>query len=622
LAFLLGTVLLLWAGTTGIAQDKSTDLTLASKMFSDETQAFVVLPDSERFLEHWNRTELGKLASDNQLKQFWDTQRDEIQGRFKQAGWQLSLEIEDLAAISGGQTALGWIGRPNDAAKPFSIGMVIDIAGRIAPTEKFLEKVAKQLKSQNATAKTVDVSGVKVTQYTLPKAAGETRAKESFYVVSKDQLLASDDLVTITELLKAQDGSRTDSLANSALYQSVQTKIHSEGEPPELEYFVRPIGFAKLLRSISSKPSNNQVDILKLLDSQGFSELQCFAGNIQLAAEQFDFFHNGYVLAKKPLPESVQILDFPNLKVLQAPDWINKETASVMSFSWNIQEAFPKFKGIVDAYVGKGTFEDVIKAMKEDINGPQIDIIKEVLPYITTEFHVVTQVIKPIAPDSKRSMVILKLNDPDKKLPKVLERFGKSEPDAKEFDFEGYRIWRKKVEEVEIQLDFDKDAEKSEDGEDAEEEALLDEWAITIMDDYFIFASNADTITETIRNAKNMANTGAFAKEGDVARVNEILETVSGNASQSFSQLTRADLAFEMQYELFRENNLPKSQSMLASILDKILKPKDARNGQPQKVHGDALPPFANVKAFFTPSGGIVRSEDDGWSIQSFILSK
>jgi hypothetical protein len=596
-------------------------LTAAVQMFPADTQAMVVLPNAERFLETWNRTQLGQLAGDNNLKNFWNTQQAEIQGRFQEAGWQLSFQFEDLANITGGQTALAWIARPAVPAKPYSVAMVVDVAGRIAPAEKFLKRVEEQLKLKGATAKSIEVNGMQVAQYFTPQAAGELRARESFYVLSKDQLLAGDDVATVKELLDAQTGKKSNSIGNQPLYQTVQTKIKSEGEEPEIEYFVRPIGFAKLLRSISTKPSNNQADVLKILEGQGFDQLQCFSGNIQIANDSFDFFHNGYLIANKPLPASVQILDFPNVDRLVPPSWINKESASVLSFAWNAKEAFAKFEGLVDAYVGQGTFVGVMDGIRSDPNGPQIDIAKDVLPFITNEFHVVTEVKQPIAPDSKRSMVIVKLNDPNKKLAKTLDRFGKSEPDATPIDIEGYRVWKFKNTESDqernLDLNFDSSSNDKK-AEEAEADApLLDQWAISIMDDYFLFASDADMILDTIKNAK--ANQGTFSLEKDVVLVTDMLQTVAGNDSHSFRQLTRADRSFEMQYELFRQGILPESKSMMASIMDKILKPKNRQN---QQINGGALPPFGAVKQYFLPSGGVIRTEEDGWSLQSFILSK
>ena len=593
----------------------------AAKLFPADTQALLSLPNSEAFLAAWNETQLGKLAEDPQLKDFWTTQHKEIQDRFSEAGWQLNLEIDDIKEISGGQTSLGWILRTAEANKPFSIAMIIDVVNRSVPTESFLKRVDTELKAKNAVANTLTVSGVKVFQYTLPKVAGDTRAHEAFYCLSKDQLLATDDLLTMNELLAAQVGSKKDSLADSELYTQVQAKIPNEGDHPEIEYFVRPIGFAKLLRSISGKPIKNQADILLILDREGFGDLECLAGNVQISTDTFDFFHHGYLIAKQPPAKAVQILDFPNLQKLEAPEWISKETASVLSFSWNIKDAFPKFQTIVDALVGPGTFEGMIEGIRDDPQGPQIDIFKEVLPYLSTELYVVTEIVKPISPDSKQSLVVLRLNDPSLKLPKVLDRYGKGEPDSKPIDFEGTRIWSfENKPETEIELDFGggKDTKKKPD----EEEPLLDKWAITIFGEYFIFASDVETIKEAIRRGKNPAMKSLFEKESDVAKVVEMLGDVDGGEGKSMVQITRSDRAFEMQYELFRQGLLPQSRSMMATIMDKILKPKNGGQPQVQKVNGANLPPFANIQHYFTASGGVVRTEKDGWSVQSFIMKK
>jgi len=352
--------------------------------------------------------------------------------------------------------------------------------------------------------------------------------------------------------------------------------------------------------------------------------LECVAGNVQIATEAFDFLHHAYMLSKKPAATSVQIVDLPNLQKLDPPSWVNKESASVLSFSWNIKDAFPKFKGIVDSVASPGTFDDMIEGLKLDAQGPQIDILKDVLPYLSSEFHVVTEVVRPISPDSKRSMVILKLNDIAKKLPKVLDRYGKGEPDSLPIDFEGSRIWSfENKDEPEIELDFGtKSKDKKANVESDENEPLLDKWAITIFGEYFIFASDVEMIKEAILRAKDSTQNSTFEKEEDVAKVLSMFEGIPSKDGLSMKQVTRADRSFEMQYELFRQDILPESRSMMATILDKILKPKDSRQTQVQRVKGDKLPPFSTIREHFTPSGGVIRTQEDGWSVKSFILKK
>ena len=61
---------------------------------------------------------------------------------------------------------------------------------------------------------------------------------------------------------------------------------------------------------------------------------------------------------------------------------------------------------------------------------------------------------------------------------------------------------------------------------------------------------------------------------------------------------------------------------MLASILDRLLRPKEEVRDDTQKVKGDRLPSFDKIREFLMPSGMVIQTEETGWSIQSFMLSK
>lgn len=611
------------------AQDK---LVPAAEMFPADTQALIRIPNSEEFLSLWNGTQLGKLAADTQLKEFWETQRQEIQHRLADAGWQLSLKIDDFGDISGGQTSMGWIARPKNTAKPFSIALVVDIQGRTEQAEKLMTRIDTELKAQKAEAKKMEIAGANVSHYTLPKIKGEIRVKESFYTLSKNQFIASDDVDTIKELLAAQSGDKADSLAKSDLYKTAQAKLSSDKKSdtnsPELEYFVQPIGFANLLRSISGKSSGNQVDLLKILDNRGFNNLKCVVGYLQFSADRFDVFHEGYLFTGAPLstlPESVQILDFPNVAALTAPAWINAKSAGVVGISWDLEKAFLKFEGIVNDFIGGNQFLGLLDDMKKDANGPQIDIVNEVLPLLSTEIFMISEVVEPITPDSKRTMIVVRLKGDADKAAKLVERFGKSEPNGTPVDYEGNRIWRFSNEEEEevVELEFGPPGADAKDDAEEEDEnnPLLKEWAISIIDGYFVFASDAGMITEIVDNLSKPKQGNSFADQPAVKSTQQIIEDIAAKSPRSFTQINLTDRSFEMQYELFRQNILPQNRSLAAMLLDRIFKPRNQNNGGQQQVNGAKLPPFNQIRPYFTPSGLVIRTEDDGWSIQSFVAA-
>jgi len=58
---------------------------------------------------------------------------------------------------------------------------------------------------------------------------------------------------------------------------------------------------------------------------------------------------------------------------------------------------------------------------------------------------------------------------------------------------------------------------------------------------------------------------------------------------------------------------------LMAIIAERVFKTDKSK---PQEIQGEKLPPYEQVKEFFTPRGMIVRTEKDGWGIDAFILGK
>ena len=514
---------------------------------------------------------------------------------------------------------MGWIARPSIAAKPYSLGLIVDVAGRDSQVTAFLDRIQGEMDSKKATTESIALDGLSVKHYVLPKLANDTKIRDSYYVLSQGQLLAADDLETIKDLVKAQSGVQTGALSQSNIYKNVQSKIERDDHPSEIEYFVQPIGFGKLLRSVSGKQAKSQVDILKLLEGQGFDRILCAAGSVQLNKPDLDMHHQGFILREEELPTSVQILDFPNQEQLVPPSWISVNSAGVLGFSWNFSDAFPKFKGIVDAYIGDEQFDEILDGIKRDPNGPQIDIKQELLPYIGTEFFAISEIVEPITPESKRSLICIKLKDPDNKLSGVLNRYSKSEPGASTEDIGEYRIWKFSNEEEEEEIiEFNQVPGQGKE-EEEEEKPLLNEWAVSIVDGYFVFASNPETLTKVIANAQNKDIQGEFERLEAVQAVRAMQKKLVHGNGFSFSEVDLADRSFEMQYELFRQGILPQSRSLLALVLERILKTDKSKA---QELQGNKLPPFDQVKQFFTPTGMVIRTEKDGWGIDGFILGK
>lgn len=619
-------VVFLGYGQGVIGQETTSVITLLPKA----AQGYVRVIDMPRLRERWDTTELAKFAKDPALKSFWEDQRQDIETRLADAGWQLNIEAARLVDVASGEAVLSWIANPENRRKPYALALIVDVAGRTKDTEELLASVDKQLKAKGATAKSLKVGAETVLQYTLPRKPGELLLQETFYSIAKDRLIASDDLALVEKMLAAQVKPSADSLVEDTDYQTAIKRVDGLLNRGEIEYFVRPIGLARVIREISGKREGSRsTDVLKVLEDQGFGHFRAVAGRVEVGADGMDMLHQGAVIAPKPLPGSAAIVNTPNEVSWKLPDWIGGDVSAMINICWNIQESFWKSEGLMDGLADSpGVFKQFVKGMAENETGPKVDIAKEVLPYLTNDIISLSDCKEPITVDSRRTMIALRVLEPEK-LFKVLERVMNNEPDAKLVEFEGHKLWKVVREDSAEGLEIDAGDLGADFGEfgdqpmqsKPEDEPWLSNWAITIYGDQLMFASHAELIQDCILQAKS-GKPSPLASDVEYVRARKAIEQLANGRTGCSWQVLRSDLSYRVQYELFREGKLPQSQSMAATIMERLTQPKkELRGKEKQQIDGTKLPPFDQIRGYLQPGGMMFESTDDGWVYTGFLLS-
>lgn len=597
----------------------------AYELLPDLTQAVVWVQSTDDLIGRWDRTQLSKLASDEAIRPFWEDQRQEIEKRFMDAGWRLNITAHDLEDLANGQFAVAWIDKPGEAAKPFALALIADVVDDKTLLDKLFQRLEEQLRGRLIQTTTLNFDGEKITKYSF-KQPGELPIREAYYCVVNNKLLTSDDQPLIENLISGAKGQavKAKNLADDPVFVEGRKQLAVTGKS-QIEYFVRPLGFAKVLRAIGGKRTAGNTDILAVLQNQGFDAIQAICGEIELGSDEFDIHHRGFTLASLPLPKSAAVLDFPNKAAHDVPNFVAENASSLLVTNWNSQDAFWKVEGLVNQMAGQdGVFEEVIRGIKEDPNGPKIDIRNEVLPFFTNDIYSVSDCKEPITVDSHRNLIALRIKQPQK-LAAVLRRAMKNEPDT-ELEMMGEQeIWKKvpaseATESVDITQDFG-DFDGNAPAGAGNQNDWLSSWAIAVHGEYFLFASHVDLIKESIQQAKT--GPSPLAKQADFVRTQAALNAAFGEQPVSFWQIIRGDLSYKMQYELFRSGKLDQSQSMLASILDRLLQNQsEIQKDSGQKLDGSKLPPFEKIARFLKPSGMVVRTTDKGWSFGSVLLAE
>ncbi len=612
----------LWVACPATAQQRKQ----AYDLFPDSSAAVVWIADGDRLAQQWERTQLYFLAKDPAFSPFFEEQRQAIEDRLVEAGWRLNVKPADLADYTTGQIGLAWLELPQSTRKPFAMALIADVDDAKIPNAQLLSKIETELVARQATKTLLSHQGVEIAKFTLPRRAGALLPEDGYYAIVSGQFLSTDDENLMKDLISRIHGETVAGkvIAQDPVFLTGRQKAQITGEG-QVEYFVRPVGLARVLRSIGGKRSRSSADMLAVLQNQGFEAIKCVCGEVSLGLDALDVSHHGYVLAELPLPKSAAVLDFPNKASREIPNFVSADIASLLAVNWNASEAFWKVEGLVDELAGTpGVFHEVIEGIKVDPNGPRIDIEKEVLPHITNDIYSISD-NKPGAADvdSRRNLIALRLVNAAAMV-KVLDRAMKNEPDAEPIDFKGHLIWQvihREDEEVkDLNVDFG-DFGGAPSAADDQPQPWLSNWAITVYDGYLMFASHAEMIEQAIEQAQS-GGESPLLSESEYRRVGRALQERYGSEDCSAWQVVRTSVAYRVQYELFREGKLMDSKSMLASILDRLLQNQDEMRGKAQRLSGQKLPPYEEVAKYLQPMGMVVRSTDSGWDFGAIMLSK
>ena len=598
----------------------------AYDLFPDTATAVVWIADSNRLASQWEHTQLYDLARDPAIAPFFEEQRQEIESRLVDAGWRLNIKLEDLASYTTGQIGLAWLELPAIPLKPFAMALFADVDDAKGPNDKLLDKIEHALLARKATKVLLSHLGIEIAKYTLPKRPAALLSEDIYYAIASGHFLSTDDEGLMKELISRIKGESvaTKTIAEDPVFVEGRSKAQISGAG-QVEYFVRPLGIARVLRAIGGKHSKSNADMLAVLRNQGFEAIKCVCGEIEFGTDTLDIAHRGYVLAERPLPKSAAVLDFPNKASGDVPNFVGPNISTLLATNWNA-EAFWKTEGLVDELAGTpGVFHEVIEGIKVDPNGPRIDIEREVLPHITNDIYSISD-SKPGAADvdSRRNLIALRLSN-SPAMAKVLDRAMQNEPDAELVDFKGHTIWkvvhRDDEEVTDLASDFGGDFGAPPAGQAGQQPApWLSNWAITVYGDYLMFASHVEMIEDAIVQAES-GELSPLVEEQDYQRVKAALVEQFGSDARSAWQVVRTSMAYRVQYELFREGKLMDSQSMLASILDRLLQNEGEMRIKKQKLDGKKLPPYEKVARFLQPGGVMFRSTDSGWSFGVVMLS-
>jgi hypothetical protein len=585
----------------------------------------------------WKKTSLAALADDPSMQPFWEAQQQSRRRALLNAGIQVGLRWADLEQIASGEVLASWISFP-DPKRPFAVSLIADIRGRAAPTRDVMEQLDQLMKQREATRRDVQYRGQTIRVYTLQRDPGEIEIEQIALTIGPQRLIASDRQVVVEQFLDSVAGKLPQQrLVDAKDYQRVLKRINAP-TADEVHWFARPLPFARIVREVANTDRGNRVDIVQLLESQGFDAVQAGGGRIEIGTPEYDLLHHGFILAPRPAGATerfrlaARMLQFPNQTMEPLPAWIGEATASCLRLNWAMEKAFWAAETLVDEAFGDPIFRPTLEGIEEDPEGPQIDIPNQVIGHFGTQLILVTDNVAPAAVDSERMLIAVRLDDVTP-VAEAVRKAMESEPDATRLEtLPEQAAW--KVVPREEPLDFEEELfedfgfEADVVPQQQRAAPLLEQWAITVVpaplaggdgkEGFLMFSSHAEMLVDAVQRIEQNA-AGGLSEQEDVEQVFGKIKALGGD-SLSLVRVNRLSRSLRTKYQLLRQGKLRESDSFLASLLRQIAD-GDKPAFEPENRSAAKLPPFEAIEGYLKAAGSFMKTEEDGWSLVGFLLS-
>ncbi len=616
----------------------------SEQVFPATTRLWVSMPDVHGLKEAFDRTEYGQLAKDPVMKPFVESLRGQVRDAGSQRLARLGLTLEDLETIPGGELALAAI---EPQAGVLATILLVDTTGHEAETSRIVEHVTKRLDEKKATRlPAVQVAGsgeaVNVFELAADPRDPPNRPRQVAIVELPHALVVGDHAAVVAQTAGTLAAGRADNLASLPSYQAVAErctgKVAANSAP--LRWFVDPLGFAKAYQAANPpREKKKGPDYVAILGRQGFDAVRGLGGVVLFDDGPYQLRHHALIYAP-PLPGrkpfapdrfnlAARMLEFPNAEAVEPPQWVPRDVSSWVAVQWDMRAAFNSAESLVDDVVGeKGVFDDVIASLKEDPDGPQIDIEKELVNCLGRRVSVVSDYATPIGVDSERLVIAIEATD-EASVRAAVAKSMSTDRDMRKVEFDGHVIWEQidrsdAIPQLEIETpglarrhaDDEDDDDRGRRRIREREEKLLPHSAVTVAKGHLLIASHRDFLERVLTTSGDVESLAQAADYATVAA--EVGRLFPGSiALRSFG---RSDRTVRPTYEMLRRGEMPKSKSLTGQLLNALLGDGKEGSVRKQRIDGSTLPEFETIQRYFGTVGTGMEAVENGWYVAGVAL--
>ena len=597
----------------------------SESLLPNTTKGYLSVANVDQLEEAFNKTQLGHLANDPAMKPFVEDLKRQLREKWTKTHQKLGLSWEDLDGVPTGEVALALI-LPSETEH--ALAVLADVTGHDQETAALLAKINQNMAQLNAVRTERKAHGVTIIVYDIPKRE-ELPGRQVGYFVKDGLLAACDNLRVIDSIAARLAQPKSDSLASVPAFDSITKRCQqAAGElTPHARWFIEPFGYADAVRL--DQPKKRGTDMLKILRSEGFTAVEGVGGYVNFSVGTYEMLHRTFIYAPgnraggERFTLAARMMKFPNGGNFAPPQWVPRDLATFVSINVDTKNAFENSKTLVNQIVGDEVFEDVLESIKTDENGPKIDIRRDLIGYLGNRITFLSDLQLPITPKSERLLIAVETHD-EKHMAGVIKAWMETDPDTRRREIAGHVVWEIVDEKAELPMvtiensPLDNELTRAQEEEQEEERALPPNSAVTVAYGQLFVATHIDILIKVLTEYENGPK---LAGSADYVRVDAEIAKLA-QPEQFGRAFTRTDEAYRGAYELLRTGKMPESESLMGKMLNSML--GDGKEGvlRPQRLDGSKLPEFDMVRRYLGPAGMTMTSEETGWLLTGFTLTK
>jgi len=643
-----GIWLVVFSGLMAAGNSRGEGVPPSETLLPKTTVGFASATNYDTLEQHWRETQIGKLLADPVMQPFEKDMQRQLRDRWSAVRERLGLSLDDLKGVPGGEVAVAMIQPKQGEA---AMALLIDITGRLRQAEAMLAGAQAGLLKEGAKESRKQIGPATVLIYDMPlaqpaqaaplagqapAAVAQAGARQTVYFLTQTMVGASDNLEVITGILGRLAGNhQRDSLAEVLGFQAVMKRCAQDKGPaaPQARWFIYPLGYAEAARAATPPEKRRRgKTIIEIIRKQGFTAVQGVGGFLDLAADGFQVIHRTAVYAPPPYVKSMKMFVLPNKagQDFTPEPWVPREVSTYATLYVDILNAFDNFGFLYDEFVGQeGVWAETLRGMKDDPNGPGIDLRKELIENLGQRITVISDYKLPITTSSERLLFAIEAKD-EKAVAKAIEKSVKNDPTIKKRTIGDRVIWEIVEEEQPqvpgISVDIPsltpkkekpgKPEPKEEEEPEEKEGHFLPHGAITVTHGRLLVASHLDFLLKVLKTIP----------EPDMLRSNlefrQVWDTIGNKlnlSAQCARQFSFTDEEFRPTYELIKQGKMPESESLLGRALNTASGATKKGAPRKQQISGKNLPDYQVVRRSLGPGGLGVMSEPNGWFLKGIL---